>query len=128
MTRQELTAKQAYQKGWDASYNTKTYDMEGPESRFVERFGSAQQDMWNAGWTDYASGYPKWSSYRDPEGRMSRQQAREMLARCEAGLRWAREALAADDAEMLAEAMVEVTGAAATVQDAVENDGIEGVE
>lgn len=51
---------------------------------------------------------------------MTKAEARAWLKRSREGLRWAEEALRSGNASDLREALIEVTGAASAVQDAIE--------
>jgi hypothetical protein len=53
----------AYEAGWAASKRTRTYDLDAAEARFEARHGQGYGgSMFAAGWTDYASDYPKFTS------------------------------------------------------------------
>lgn len=54
---------------------------------------------------------------------MTKAEARAWLKRSREGLRWAEEALRTGNLDDLKEALVEITGAAAAVQDAAEGSG-----
>ena len=57
-------AKAAYTRGWNASRTTKTFDLDAAEDRYIRQHGNAYSGDWLDGWTDAASGNPKWESFR----------------------------------------------------------------
>jgi hypothetical protein len=54
----------AYNQGWGASKNTRTYDMQSAIGRYKER-GGQHEDHFDMGWTDHASDYPH--RFRQPD-------------------------------------------------------------
>lgn len=51
----------AYEAGWNASKNSKTYDLDAAEARY-ERKHANPAAMFSAGWADYAADRPKYST------------------------------------------------------------------
>lgn len=56
--------KHAYDAGWNASKNTKTFDLESAEARYEAKYGRKQRADFAGGWADYASGYDKYTALR----------------------------------------------------------------
>lgn len=61
----KMTRRKAYTMGWNASKNTKTYDLDAAEYRFEKKYGKAFSKAFNEGWVDYSAGYEKWHSFSD---------------------------------------------------------------
>lgn len=54
--------RKAYDAGWKASSRSEDFDLSKAEARYERNHDNREVDAFSAGWTDYASDYPKYKS------------------------------------------------------------------